>query len=410
MLLAALLSGCGSTSGNESSAPNEVNSETTLQTAQKIHLQWRDTLINAEALRIYSPERYNTMMVSWQKADSLFKEIQQTPDMALQSASLFSSTTYIDRFYEDITVVENNHKELEYLKRVADEVLAPSITQIAYLNSVDASQHYRSEFVRLNRFYAKLFSLIARGQISDAKEEQNEFLSRAHSLEIRVIKRIYIMPQEEALRELRRNDVRYYAPLSYAKVEAEIAGGKALIDNSPRAFDAINQTVSAIKFELAHAEHIAQEVKSLRDRSRDEYESFFLEMEGQLLNISLALKDEDLRDVPLAQQAKLIEEAIIVARRQHDSTSKQLARSETNDQLDILQTLISQQNEQIALLKSQLKQLTEAKVAPPVTVPSAQALEPLPDVAAGGKGEVNSAEPTAPSEQQEQALAEALAQ
>ncbi|MGF1700726.1 hypothetical protein L4D09_10470 [Photobacterium makurazakiensis] len=397
ILLAALLSGCGSTPGNESGAQNEVNSETILQTAENVHRQWRDQLIQAESLRIYSPSKYDLMMVSWQKADLLFKDIQQKPEMALQSVSLFSSTTYIDRFYEDIAVVKSNHKELEYFKRVADDVLAPAITQIAYLNSIDANQHYRSEFVRLNRFYARLFNSIARGDVSDAKKDQIEFLSRAHSLEIRVIKRIYILPQEDALRELRRNDVRYYAPLSYAKVEAEIASGKTLIDNSPRAFDAINQTVSAIQFELAHAEHIANEVKSLRDRSRDEYESFILELEGNLLNISLALKDDDLRDIPLSQQAKRIKEDVTIARRKYEIASKQLKRNEADDQLALLETLINQQNEQISLLQSQLKRLTEVSRepemnVPPIELPASPVAEQHREITAGEENSVDELE------------------
>ena len=148
------------------------------------------------------------MMESWQRADNLFKDIQSSPELANQSYSLFSSVTYLDRFYSDIEVVENNHTELVELKKIADNVLEPAMVQLAYLNSIDANAHYRSEFVRLNRFYGNLFAFIARGDLNRAREEQTEFLSRAHSLEVRVIKRIYITPQEEALRQLRREDVR----------------------------------------------------------------------------------------------------------------------------------------------------------------------------------------------------------
>ena len=363
VLLAALLAGCASTPDNDSGLSSEVNVESVLQSASKVHRHWRNTLVDAEGLKLYAPERYATMMESWQRADNLFKDIQSSPELANQSYSLFSSVTYLDRFYGDIEVVENNHTELVELKKIADRVLEPAMTQLAYLNSIDANAHYRSEFVRLNRFYGNLFAFVARGDLNRAREEQTEFLSRAHSLEVRVIKRIYITPQEEALRQLRREDVRYYAPLSYAKVEEEIKAGKDLIDKQPRAFDAINQVVSAIEFELAHAAHIAEEVKYLRDRNRDEYESYILVMEGKLLGISKALNDSDLRDQPLAEQAKRLSEEAAETREQYEIASRKQQPNQQQAQLETLKGLIQAQNQQIALLQAQL-----SAVAPPVSV------------------------------------------
>ena len=363
VLLAALLAGCASTPDNDSGLSSEVNVESVLQSASKVHRHWRNTLVDAEGLKLYAPERYATMMESWQRADNLFKDIQSSPELANQSYSLFSSVTYLDRFYGDIEVVENNHTELVELKKIADRVLEPAMTQLAYLNSIDANAHYRSEFVRLNRFYGNLFAFVARGDLNRAREEQTEFLSRAHSLEVRVIKRIYITPQEEALRQLRREDVRYYAPLSYARVEEEIKAGKDLIDKQPRAFDAINQVVSAIEFELAHAAHIAEEVKYLRDRNRDEYESYILVMEGKLLGISKALNDSDLRDQPLAEQAKRLSEEAAETREQYEIASRKQQPNQQQAQLETLKGLIQAQNQQIALLQAQL-----SAVAPPVSV------------------------------------------
>ena len=361
VLLAALLAGCSSTPDKNSNLSPEVNVEGVLQSANKVHRHWRNTLVDAEGLQLYAPERYATMMESWQRADNLFKDIQSTPELANQSFSLFSSVTYLDRFYNDIEVVENNYTELVDLKKIADNVLKPAMVQLAYLNSIDANAHYRSEFVRLNRFYANLFSFVARDNLSRAREEQTEFLSRAHSLEVRVIKRIYITPQEEALRQLRRDDVRYYAPLSYARVEEEIQAGKDLIDKDPRAFDAINQVVSAIEFELAHAEHIAEEVKYLRDRNRDEYESYILTMEAKLLGISKALNDQDLRDLPLAEQAKRLSSEAAQTREQYELVSRKQQPDQQRTQLETLKELIQAQNQQIAVLQAQL-----SVVAPPL--------------------------------------------
>ncbi|MGF1736078.1 hypothetical protein [Photobacterium satsumensis] len=360
-LLAALLAGCASTPDNDNGLSTEVNVESVLQSADNIHRHWRNTLVDAEGLMLYAPERFAAMMESWQRADNLFKDIQSSPELANQSYSLFSSVTYLDRFYSDIEVVKNNHTELVDLKKIADKVLEPAMTQLAYLNSIDANAHYRSEFVRLNRFYRNLFAFVARGNLNRAREEQTEFLSRAHSLEVRVIKRIYITPQEEALRQLRREDVRYYAPLSYAKVEGEITAGKDLIDNHPRAFDAINQVVSAIEFELAHATHIAEEVKYLRDRNRDEYENYILAIEGKLLSISKALNDSDLRDQSLVEQAQRLSTDAADTRQQYELVKRKAKPNQQQLQLETLKGLIEKQNQQIAKLQAQLSTTTSVQ-------------------------------------------------
>jgi len=361
--LATLLSACQSTPEGEEGVSSQIQAENLFQGALKAHQIWLNKLEGTEHLKVYSPEKYALMMSSWQKADSIFQEFNESPEMALKSYSLFSSSTYLDRFYEEVVVLEKTLKELEHLKRVADDVLNPAITQLDYLNSIDARQYYRSEYARLIRFYAKLFRLVENSELSDAREEQEEFLERAHSLEIRAIKKIYISPQEDALRKLRREDVKYYAPISYAKVEAEILSGKGLIERSPRAFAEIQQVVSEIQFELAHAQHIAQEVKALRDRSKDEYENFILDIEAKLLQISLALNDSDLRDQPLRKQAAQIKGEVIDARRLYASSRQMSGAGREDEKVDSLTALVGIQQKQIEQLKARLANLAEGQAS-----------------------------------------------
>lgn len=362
--LVALLSACQSTPEGEDGVSSQINTENLFQGALKAHQIWLNRLEGTEHLKIYSPDKYGLMMSSWQKADSIFQEFKETPETAFQSYSLFSSSTYLDRFYEEIVTVEKTLSELEHLKRVADDVLKPAITQLNYLNSIDARQYYRSEYVRLTRLYAKLFRLVEDDELSDAREEQEEFLERGHSLEVRTIKKIYISPQEDALRELKRNDVKYYAPISYFRVEAEISSGKGLIERSPRAFAEIKQAVSEIQFELAHAEHIALEVQGLRDRSKDEYESFILDIETKLLQISLALNDNDLRDQSLRTQAAQIKDEVVAARQQYASSRQDnTIKREDDEQVASLSALIGIQQKQIEQLKARLANLTDSRPA-----------------------------------------------
>ena len=365
--LATLLSACQSTPEGEEGVSSAINTENAFQGAVKAHRTWQKTLADIPHLEVYSPDKYEQMVSSWQKADSIFQEFSQAPEKAFQSYSLFSSTTYLERFYEEIMVMEKNLAELEYLKRVADDVLEPAITLLDYLNSIDARSYYRSEYVRLTRFYAKLFRLVEDDELADAREEQEEFLERARSLEVRTIKKIHISPLADILAELRRNDVKYYAPLSYARAKSEIEAGKGLIERSPRAFSDIKQAVAEIKFELAHAKHIALEVQGLRDRSKDEYESYILDIETKLLQISMALNDSDLRDQPLKDQAVQVKNEAMAARRQYASTSQQKNNtSRSDEQIESLIRLVEEQKKQIELLESRLADLSGSQDMPEV--------------------------------------------
>lgn len=361
--LVALLSACSSTPEGEEGVSSHISVEDRLQQAISIHQQWQQRLATAAPLAVYSPEQYRILSAGWQQATTIYEEVQQTPSLATESYSLFSSQTYLARYFEEIARVSAAFERLQALKDVADEVLAPAITQLNYLDSIDARQYYRSEYVRLTRLYATLFRLVAEDELSEAGEEQEEFLERGRSLEVRTIKKIYVAPQEEALAVLRRDDVQEDAPLSYARVESEIRHAKGVIERSPRAFEQIEQAVAEIRFELAHAAHIAQEVQLLRERSDDEYENHFLEIESRLLQISQALNDSDLRDRPLKMQAAQIKQVVTETRQQYVA-ARQAANPDQARQVDALSKQVSAQQAQIQALQAQLaRALAAAKAA-----------------------------------------------
>ncbi|GAL05098.1 ATPase [Photobacterium aphoticum] len=125
---------------------------------------------------------------------------------------------------------------------------------------------------------------------------------------------------------------------------------------------------------------MAAEVKALRDRSRDEYEAYLLDVEAQMLAISQALNDTDLRDRPLSVQAETIRQEVALARQVSDLTEKLGSKkANTEDQLATLQALIRQQNEKIADLQSQLSAVV-VDAAPAVTPTDIVPAEVLPSV------------------------------
>ncbi len=166
--------------------------------------------------------------------------------------------------------------------------------------------------------------------------------------------------------------MRYYAPRSYNRVEIRIESGKATIDATPRDFTAIEVAVKEIEFELAHAAHIALEVNTMRDLSKDQHEDYILEIENKLLRISKALNDQDLRDQPIRTQATWITSNVKSARLQYVAKTS-LKTNEVSQRATALEALVNQQQAEIEALKLQLAD----KVTPSLDVPVELDTQPI---------------------------------
>ncbi|MCM0147209.1 hypothetical protein KCN56_01325 [Photobacterium galatheae] len=368
LLSAVFLSACSSTSELNNDDTVVISEQGDFQRAISAYRHWQQKVEKSQRLAIYSPDHYQVLSASWEKASQIYQEITATPSTAYKSYSLFSSTTYLQQLQLELDHVESALNQLKKLQKVADTILSPAITQMNYLESLDAKQHYRSEYTRLYRLYESLFLLVENGDLNDAREDQDEFLSRSNSLEVKTIKRIYIAPLEAMMIELRRQDVRDNAPASYAQIERSIEAGKALVDRTPRDFDAIQQATRVIRFELAHAQHISLEVQRLRDLSKDNYEAYILEFENKLLRISKALKDEDWRDQPIQEQARLLKDnAEQVKRAVVNNTSDEALLAGKEKYIRELNALVMQQQRQISQLKGKLAEQSES--APPISPP-----------------------------------------
>ncbi|QUJ66316.1 hypothetical protein KDD30_08960 [Photobacterium sp. GJ3] len=386
---AVFLSACSSTPELKDAEASVISEQGDYQRAVSAYRHWQQEIVQAKALSIYSPDQYQTLTASWDNASRIYQEITTAPVMAYKSYSLFSSTTYLEQLHLELAQVEQSFTELKDIQKVADTVLSPAITQMKYLDSLEAKQYYRSEYTRLYRLYESLFKQVENGDMNDAREDQDEFLSRSLSLEVKTIKKIYIAPLEAMMIELRRLDVKEYAPKSYAQIEQRIEAGKALIDRTPRDFDAIQQSTREIRFDLAHAQHISLEVQRLRDLSKDEYESYILAFENKLLRISKALKDEDWRDQPIPEQARLITEHVASAKAaltNHKSGDEMLADKEKY--IRELNALVMKQQRQISQMQSQLEE--RQQTVPSLNVSSSELKSATDDSSGNESAEASS--------------------
>ncbi|GMQ46093.1 hypothetical protein [Vibrio sp. 10N] len=270
------------------------------------YAHWSKALEGAESLRIYAPENYREMMSSWKSAHDLFIEIRKDPNQIDKKHSVFSSETYAVGFRDRINTVEYNYRAIQGLKKQADELLAPAMVEMAYLNSIEAGRYFKHAMNTLNRDYRRLFEHLVVSEVDLATSYQERFLDHAKALEVRVIDAKYVKPLEQRLATLATARYNVLAPVSFGYVEQGIHELSEFVVQSPRAFTDIDEQVERIDFQFRRLESVVQEVTKLINVEKSQFEPFVLEAESRMYRISSAAKGNDYRDQSLSAQSNRI--------------------------------------------------------------------------------------------------------
>ena len=271
IVASATLAACGSTASKPATASGSVTpvDESVLalgvyEAAKANYEEWLAKLNAADGLALYSNDVYQNTLDDWAEAVDVYNGFSDNPAKAVEDYSIFSSDTYAERFDEKLNIMKVKYNKLLALKERADTVLADSIDQMAYLNEIDAESYFESEFKGINRVYKTLFEYVADKDLADAQNKQASFLNDAKKLEVKVVLHIHIAPLEAEVKLLNNQDVSLHAPISYAKAKSELALSKNAVQTNPRNNQVIKEAVSKVKFEIAHATHIASEVQRLK--------------------------------------------------------------------------------------------------------------------------------------------------
>ncbi|WP_299686440.1 ATPase [uncultured Vibrio sp.] len=326
MLLA--ISGCQSTP-SEQTGTNPTNNQNntspeelrSFHSVQSAHSKWEAKLADHTKLSLYAPENYNEMLDTWDDAESIYAYLLKDETRLTKSYSIFSSLTYAEAFDEKIAQIKSNYEAILVLKKKADRVLADSIVQMDYLNSLGADTLFTSGYKRLYSEYSELFEYVLVDELEDAQQAQVVFLNNARVLEVKVALKKYIEPLQDELEFLEDEDFDDIAPLTFAKAASQIALAERQVQASPREKLIIEDAVDAAQFELNHVRSVAHEVKVLASVKGNKFEQSVLEAENQLLSISQALDEQDYRDVGLRLQSQKIV-ASVKALRSSDKTEQ----------------------------------------------------------------------------------------
>ena len=278
--------------------------------SKKSYNVWLIKITDSENLKIYSSDLYNDLLTYWSDSIEIYDDFSDSPAKATKNYSLFSTITYAEKFDEELADVESTYEKLLSLKEKANIVLAESITQLEYLDSMNADELYPSQYKNIYNDYVNLFETVSKNEIADAKTGQIEFLKKTKALEIEMVIKKYISPLKKEFNLLKKENIKNTAAISYSRVKTEFDSAVSVIKSETRNVILIEQVVKKVKFQLAHLENVANEVKLLSNVKNNKFEPTVLEIENKLLSISSALSRSDYRNQPREKQIELILTAI----------------------------------------------------------------------------------------------------
>lgn len=364
------IAACQTTQTPEISAPQVIQkaentsalaAQTTSDPLTEYHEEWQSTIEGAANLEIYSQKIYRQLINAWEKAHAIYQMIEANPESANKRYSLFSSSTYAEKFADELQEVSQYYDELTALKPIADVVLADAMVEFGYLKEIGSEELFPDRFKALKNDYNQLFEYIADKKSNTAASKQIVFLHNARGLEVETILAKHIAPLTLKLQRLTSSGAKSTAPLSFELAQNELEIAIRQITNAPRDRDLILESTADATFQIAHLEHIVSEVQKLKSTPSNALENIILNFESQLLNISQAVDNSDFRDQPISTQSELIINQVealknngSVAEQQEQFETLTEALNQANLQTNMLQEKSESDEEQLSLLKQQL--------------------------------------------------------
>lgn len=360
------LAGCQSTSEPVSltQETNQVEQSIDVQASEinSSYQDWLSVLKESDDLALYSPLHFRELAEAWTSATEVYKEIEANPKLISEDYSLFSSKTYRQVYEESIAKVDSSYQALQTFKAKADSVLADSIAQMAYLDSIDTKSYFSSDYKKIDSDYRSLFIDVRDDKLESAQEKQVKFLAKAKLLEVKVNHKLYIEPLEKEAALQKKEGLSRVAPLTFKRVESEITLATNVVATNPRDTQSIEKAVARVQFELKHVAQVAHQVKLLAAIEDDKFEATVLEMENNLYAISQEIDGADYRDTMLRQQADRI--LASVSNLKSADTTNALKRELTalKQKVEQLEADNRMQKEALAQAQQREQQLKQQKV------------------------------------------------
>ncbi len=360
------LAGCQSTSEPVSltQETNQVEQSIDVQASEitSSYQDWLSVLKESDDLVLYSPLHFRELAEAWTSVTDVYKEIEANPKLISEDYSLFSSKTYRQVYEENIAKVDASYQALQTFKAKADSVLADSIAQMLYLDSIDTKSYFSSDYKKIDSDYRSLFIDVRDDKLESAQEKQVKFLAKAKLLEVKVNHKLYIEPLEKEAALQKKEGLSRVAPLTFKRVESEITLATNVVATNPRDTHSIEKAVARVQFELKHVAQVAHQVKLLAAIEDNKFEATVLEMENNLYAISQEIDGADYRDTMLRQQADRILASVSSLKSADKTNALKEELTALKQKVEALEADNRKQKEALAQAHQREQQLKQQKV------------------------------------------------
>lgn len=298
--------GCQSTSEKKIEETIETNKQTVYLSEAKValdELQLQITQAGKNNLKYFSPEPYEEALEAYQNGFSHYADIIKN---GTSSLSFKSSTEQIDEakqiILNYISQAKQHLQNANSIKSSAELVLAETFSQRIRLEELNVQSLYARDYKKITNKIDDLVELISEGEVTEAEEDQVPLLSKMVAMEIKAVKQIELGDLDKGIANVKKSRVYKLIPASYQVLLNVRKTADAVITTDPRDVENIKQAVDAVKYELAHAIQVADEVQKLKNIKSDRFESYVLSVENDLNYVVQALGASEVKNQSLGQQ------------------------------------------------------------------------------------------------------------
>lgn len=286
----ALLAGCsGKVANYENISLNAkrdaaVADESAARTIQ--HAQSKLELGHTEKLKFYAPRHLE--LATEQLIEAQEMHTNGDPDGKVKTVAM--------------TSIKTLEAGLETKQNIL-KLLKPTLDHRSVLLDIRADEFYPTDFAGLEQSLRELIDLMEDSQTVEVTKKQKLLLARMHQVEVNTIEYIQLQPVKDHLQRIDNKGGSDVAPISWETAQKALKQAQVVIDKTPRAKGAIAKATVAAARAAQHAEVITDLSNEILNASSDEAEGIALRAERWLYRISVALKHDDIRHQPLADQA-----------------------------------------------------------------------------------------------------------
>lgn len=277
----------------------------------------RDLQISAqrEDLYFYSPTYILQADEQLAKAD---KAIESTASSKIVLTHILAAKQLLNRGLDN--------------KQTVIVQLKPALDGLEMLTQINTPTLLSKDFKNVQDDTKDLIVLIEQGKNSQAEKDLEDVLSDIRKLEIKTLKKSFLLPAEKALETAEEADAEDYAPKSFVAAKQAIEQFEIFIEKNPTKRDEISKQSTQSIHLAQHAHHVAKDAKPLLKLNHEQAEQHILSFEKMLGRMGTALNHPNISHLPLDSQSIALAQAAEIINKQAQALKNQ-GQWETEKQL-----------------------------------------------------------------------------